>query len=138
MIDSRSPDVLHPEFKARVLEWLEDCKALEIDVLLTCTGRSEATQTKLYAIGRTVPGAGISPSRPLGKTVTNAMAGQSAHQYGLAIDYVPLIGGKPQWMATHPLWDQTIKLAQARGMQSLRPMESAHLQMKNWKEYTNA
>ena len=71
--------------------------------------------------------------RPMGLTVTNARAGQSAHQFGLAIDYVPMNCGKPDWSGNSPLWDASIKLAQARGMESLRPMESAHLQMRNWK-----
>lgn len=46
----------------------------------TTTFRSFEEQQKLYAQGRTTPG----------KKVTNALPGQSFHQYGLAIDFVIL------------------------------------------------
>lgn len=57
------------------------------DVILTCTYRSPAEQDKLYAQGRTEPG-------PI---VTHARAGQSLHNVGLAIDFVPIVNGKAQW-----------------------------------------
>jgi peptidoglycan L-alanyl-D-glutamate endopeptidase CwlK len=68
---------------------------LGVSVLLTCTFRSGEEQDKLYAQGRTLPGA----------IVTRAKAGQSAHNVatpqGLpaaeAFDVVPLLHGKPVW-----------------------------------------
>jgi hypothetical protein len=45
-----------------------------------------------------------------------------------------LVGGKPQWRGLG-LYDRAIKIAKARGMESLRPMELAHIQMPKWREY---
>ena len=63
-------------------------------MLIVCTYRSGAEQDALYAIGRTKPGA----------RVTNAKAGQSAHNHTLdgkpaakAFDAVPLLHGRPIW-----------------------------------------
>ncbi len=57
-------------------------KALEqgIDILITCGFRSNEEQTRLYNQGRTTPG----------NIVTYAKAGESYHNYGLAIDFVPV------------------------------------------------
>lgn len=57
------------------------------DVILTCTYRSPTEQDALYAQGRTAPG-------PI---VTHARAGQSLHNIGLAIDFVPVVNGKAVW-----------------------------------------
>lgn len=69
-----------------------------ISVLLTCTWRSAEEQDRLYAKGRTAPGA----------IVTNAKGGYSAHNAILpngtpaarAFDIVPLRHGKPVWGTT--------------------------------------
>ena len=57
------------------------------DVLVTCTYRSNEEQDKLYAQGRTAPGF----------KVTKARAGESYHNFRLALDFVPMIHGKPSW-----------------------------------------
>lgn len=134
---SRSLNDLDPVFRARVVEWLDDCKIAGINVLITCTRRTNEEQDGLYAIGRTVPGDGISEARPMGRTVTNAQRGQSAHNYGKAIDFVPLVFGKPVWRYPSAEYDKAIDLAEARGMESLRRntkfKEAAHLQLPNWR-----
>ncbi len=134
---SRSIEDLQPIFRARVVEWLNDCATHGLEILITCTLRSRAEQDTLYAYGRTVknPNSPASAKYPLGKVATNAKAGQSAHQYGIALDFVPMQHGKPDWSGTSQLWDTAITLAKARGMESLRPMESAHLQLPDWKSY---
>ena len=104
--------------------WLADMHASNLSELITCTLRSGAEQDALYAKGRTEPG----------KIVTKARAGQSAHQYGLALDFVILDAGKADWSGDSLAWNDAIELAQNRGLQSLRPMESAHLQHPNWKQ----
>jgi len=133
-VASRSLDDLAPIFRARVDEWLADCEASDIDVLVYCTLRSGAEQDALYKVGRTVKGAGVTQRFPMGRKVTNAQAGQSAHQYGLAIDFVPMILGKAAW-SNKELYGRAIQIAAARRMASLMPMEMAHLQMPNWREY---
>jgi peptidoglycan L-alanyl-D-glutamate endopeptidase CwlK len=137
MKDSRSIEDLHPLMRARVEEWLTDCKTLGLEILITCTFRSLATQAILYTYGRTVPNPNSKPTPkyPLGKVATNAQPGESPHNFGLAIDFVIMNNGKADWTGTSPNWNKAIELAQGRGMKSLRPMESAHLQLTNWKEY---
>lgn len=122
-MSSRDIKDLRPEFRSMVDAWLLDMLASGLHLLITCTLRSGAEQDALYAKGRTAPGA----------IVTRAQAGQSAHQYGLALDFVILDNGKPDWSGDSLAWNKAIELAEARGLQSLRPMESAHLQHPNWK-----
>jgi peptidoglycan LD-endopeptidase CwlK len=51
-------------------------RAIGLDVHVSSARREQAEQDALYSIGRTKPG----------KIVTNARFGQSAHNYGVAID----------------------------------------------------
>lgn len=124
---SRSLDDLNPEFRLMVDPWLADCAAGGIDILVTCTLRTLEDQAVLYAQGRTTPGA----------IVTNAKPGQSAHNYGLALDVVPLIHGKPDWSGSSPVWTELANLGQARGLQWLGAPDSpfkeqAHFQHPHW------
>ena len=79
---SRKIEDLHQLFQPMVQELLSkgqkaiDSKFSGWKFFITDGFRSLEEQTKLYAQGRTAPG----------DTVTNAKAGQSAHNYGLAID----------------------------------------------------
>ena len=125
---SRSLDDLTADFRTYVDPWLADCLAAEIDILVTCTYRSMEDQAVLYAQGRTTPG----------RIVTNAKSGQSAHNYRLALDVVPLVHGKPDWSGTSPVWVELANLAMARGLDWLgkpdsRFIEMAHFQMPNWR-----
>jgi peptidoglycan LD-endopeptidase CwlK len=130
---SRSLDDLDPRFRALVDPWLADCAAAGIDLLVTCTLRTNEDQAVIYAQGRTTPGS----------IVTNAKAGQSAHNpnaagKALALDVVPLVHGKPDWTGTSPLWDEVANLAQARGLDWLGApgspfKELCHFQMKDWR-----
>lgn len=62
-----------------------------IDLEITSGYRSPAQQDAIYAQGRTTPGA----------IVTQAKGGQSFHNFGVAFDCVPLIGGKPEWSSAY-------------------------------------
>lgn len=80
-------ELLHPSLRNEVKEiYNEICSAL--DGSATCrfsyTLRTFAEQDALYAQGRTVKGL----------KVTNAKGGQSAHNYGFAIDIVLIIKHK--------------------------------------------
>lgn len=119
---------LRPEMQARVTPWLEDCKAAGIDLLITCTLRTLEEQAILYAQGRTTPG----------KIVTKAKSGQSAHNYGFAIDVVVMMHGKPDWEGVSPQWQEAANYAKAReldwyGAPDAEFHELAHFQFPNWR-----
>lgn len=91
-------DVLHPSVRGEVEQIVAEC-----DVALTGRAkvrisqglRTFAEQDALYAIGRSLKG----------KQVTNAKAGQSIHNYGLAVDIVLIIDGKEASWDTAKDWD---------------------------------
>lgn len=90
---------LHPELQPLARSFLTSCgkrlTTFNVEIIVTCTYRSNAEQAELYAIGRTKPG----------KVVTKAQPGESAHNVTLpdgtpascAFDIVPLRHGKPIW-----------------------------------------
>jgi hypothetical protein len=65
--------------------------------------RTTYEQQSLYQQGRTTPG----------KIVTYAKGGESWHNYGLAVDFVPMENGKPVWDRTHPAYAKTIEIAES-------------------------
>jgi peptidoglycan L-alanyl-D-glutamate endopeptidase CwlK len=97
MINSRSLDDLHPKVKPLCVDFIEKCKHIGIDVLITSTYRDGEAQNALYALGRTVKGANPKPSKPMGDIVTNASAGKSYHNYRVAFDFAPIVNGKVMW-----------------------------------------
>lgn len=76
MINSRNVDDLLPVVKRGVEELLKRCKNEGLNVKITQTLRDNEYQNFLYAQGRTIKG----------KIVTNAIGGESFHNYGLAFD----------------------------------------------------
>ena len=126
---SRSFDDLAPAFRGRFTAWKDACDALGLDILITCTLRSKAEQDALYALGRTKPG----------KKVTNAQAGHSAHNFGLALDFVPLENGKPVWLESHDAWRRAGNLAAPYGLEWagnwVTFREYPHIQVPGWKGY---
>ena len=131
---SHSLDDLTPAAKAAAQKWLAACTDAGLNVLVYCTYRSPEEQDELYKVGRTVKGANVKPSKPMGDIVTNARGGQSKHQACIAIDFVPLIFGKEQWNNA-ALYRKAGELAEANGFEwagrwtgSLR--ENAHIQLK--------
>lgn len=113
---SRSIDDCHPIVAAMLRECVAGWQAVGLDVLVTCTYRDGAEQDALFARGRTLPGA----------VVTNARAGQSAHNFtqhgrpaSLAFDVVPLVNGKPEWSTKGPAgeaWRAVARVAKAAGL----------------------
>jgi peptidoglycan L-alanyl-D-glutamate endopeptidase CwlK len=87
MINSRDIHELRPEVQTLAYKFIDKCKAAGIDVLITSTYRDFESQNELYAQGRTKPG----------KKVTNAKAGQSLHNFKVAIDFLPIVNGKANW-----------------------------------------
>lgn len=75
-------DSLHPNLKPKALALISEAKKQGIELRITSGLRSWDDQTKLYNQGRLTEG----------KIVTNAKAGDSMHNYGLAFDVVPVEG----------------------------------------------
>lgn len=111
---SRKIEDLHPKLQPLAQRFVENCRAAGVEVLITCTFRSNAEQAQLYAQGRTLPG----------KIITNAKPGQSKHNNtienraaSLAFDIVPMVDGKPQWDAKHPAWQVCGRIGRALGLE---------------------
>lgn len=75
-------DFLFPSLLEKLHSLLEACAVVGADYLATDGFRSEGQQSKLYFQGRT----------DAGKKVTNARPWQSAHNYGLAVDFCRVLG----------------------------------------------
>ena len=124
---SRKLSDLAPGYAQRFVQWLDACRAQGLDLLVTSTLRTMAEQDALYAIGRTKPG----------KRVTNAKAGMSAHNYGLALDFVPIVDGKPEWTGKSAQWQMAGSLAGSYGLEWAgkwtRFRELAHVQVPGWR-----
>lgn len=129
-MSSRDLLALDTRFQAYVYHFQTMCLAQGLNVLIYCTRRSFEEQNELYALGRTAPG----------HIVTNAKGGESAHNYGLAFDGAPTVGGKPLWdePLAGPHWKHYGSLAKTAGMEwggdwkgSL--IEGPHIQMADWK-----
>lgn len=99
-------DGIHPVVKESALEMVKRAYEEEIYVQITSGFRSFTEQDKLFAQGRTTPG----------NIVTNARAGQSNHNYGLAIDYVLLNseGTKAIWTVNED-WKRVASIGKALG-----------------------
>jgi peptidoglycan L-alanyl-D-glutamate endopeptidase CwlK len=109
-MSSRRLSDLNPKVQILAEGWLRECRDLNLDILVTCTLRTNADQDRLYQQGRTNPGS----------IVTYARAGQSYHNYGLALDFVPLVEGKPTWKTSGrdlELWTLAGELAEEHGFE---------------------
>lgn len=128
-MSSRNLDDLDSRFRPFVDNFLSQCKMQNLDVLIYCTYRTDDEQDLLYAQGRTTPG----------HIVTNARAGQSAHNFRLAFDGCPMMGGKPLWNEPliGPHWQLYGQIAVNVGMEWggnwTGFVEEPHCQMANWK-----
>lgn len=118
MINSRSLNDLNPYVSVLCKKFIAECKKQGIDVLITSTYRDKESQAAIYAQGRAVPG----------RIVTYAKPGQSWHNYRLAFDFVPLVGGKPAWNDTR-LFKKCRAIGESLGLEGL-DFELAHLQAR--------
>jgi peptidoglycan L-alanyl-D-glutamate endopeptidase CwlK len=75
-------NALHPYFRDRIKTLIETCKAQGITLAVVESYRTHAKQNE-YKV--------------MGKKYTNSGAGKSKHQYGLAVDLVPVIDGVAVW-----------------------------------------
>lgn len=101
---SRRLEDLHPSVADKAQQLVKLAEAQDIEILVTSTLRTFEEQADLFAIGRTKPG----------DIVTNAKAGESWHNFGLAFDVVPLVNGKAVW--DNPFWNRIGELGKQAGL----------------------
>jgi hypothetical protein len=76
------PNSLHPYFRDKVLQLVARCKAKGIELAFVEAYRTHAKQAEY---------------KGMGKKFTSSGAGRSKHQYGLAVDIVPIVGDSAVW-----------------------------------------
>ncbi len=75
-------DALHPYFRDKIRELISRCAKQGIELAIVETFRTHAKQNEY---------------KTMGKKYTNSTGGRSKHQYGLAVDVVPVVKGQPVW-----------------------------------------
>jgi len=108
--ETRLQDV-HPQLARKIRQMADILETDRPPVTLRVTQglRSWQEQAQLYAQGRSAPG----------KVVTNAEPGSSWHNFGLAVDVVPLgLEGQPDWNTSHPIWHRLVQLGTSLGLQA--------------------
>jgi hypothetical protein len=73
---------LHPFFRDRVIELIDACRRKGIELAIVETYRTPSKQHEY---------------KSMGKKYTSSGAGKSKHQYGLAIDLVPIVDSIAVW-----------------------------------------
>ncbi|HHJ11823.1 MAG TPA: hypothetical protein ENK00_01475 [Chromatiales bacterium] len=162
---SRKLTDLQPEARARAQDLLRAAEAADFDVLIYCTLRPLDEQARLFRQGRPlseIQDKADQLDRQYGRPdlasllmevgpqygtriVTWAGPGQSLHNYGMALDAVPLQGGKPVWstdtIEDRALWMRYGELGVEAGFQWAghwpeRKREYPHMQMPDmrWRE----
>jgi peptidoglycan L-alanyl-D-glutamate endopeptidase CwlK len=112
-MDSRSEAALanvDPDLAAKVRTAAGQLAAAGTFLLVVSGLRTAAEQNALYAQGR---------NGTPGHIVTNAKAGQSMHNYGLAVDVVPYLSGQSgalNWHADTPQFQAIVSALKAEGL----------------------
>ncbi len=108
-IDPRSAGniaTLRKDAQGKAREWLLKCLEAGINVKVICGTRTYQEQDALYAKGRTTQG----------PKVTNAKAGYSWHNFGVAWDFVVFDAkGRPLWDS--PLMAKCGRIAESLGLE---------------------
>lgn len=134
--------LLHPKLRNEVTFLVNQANAAltkHSEMRITHTLRTFEEQAALYAQGRTKPG----------KKVTNAKAGQSYHNYGLALDFCLLINDtqvswdlKRDWDGDKIAdWMEVVKIFRNAGWEwggTWKFQDNPHFQKTfglNWREY---
>ena len=109
VLDSRSEKnivTLVPSAQIKAREWLIKCLGAGINVKIIAGNRTYQEQSELYAQGRTKSG----------QKVTNAQAGYSWHNFGVAWDFVVFDAkGEPLWDS--PLMKKCGEIAESLGLE---------------------
>jgi peptidoglycan L-alanyl-D-glutamate endopeptidase CwlK len=110
-MDQRSLDALstlHPKFRQSAIDaWTKAQSAMppNVQIVVVQGLRTFAESDALYQQGRTTAGS----------IVTNAPAGESYHNYGLAFDFAMITNGKDDYQVG-PHWMIVVGIMKAAGM----------------------
>jgi hypothetical protein len=91
---------LHPYFRDRIVELIHQCKAQGIELAVVESFRTHAKQAEYFGMGR---------------KYTRSKGGKSKHQYGLAVDVVPIIDSVAVWDNTS-LWKKIGVIGEKLGL----------------------
>ncbi len=105
---TRSIKELLPVVEVKCEQFIANCKAEAIDIIVTGTYRSLEEQNAEYAIGRT-----IDIDKPI---VTHAKGGQSLHNWGVAFDICPVVRGKVVY-DDNILWEKIARIGKELGLE---------------------
>ena len=122
LVQNRTLDALHPDFRERLDKWLNAAAAHGYDILVYETFRTPERQQWLYDAGRKRP--------PYGRYLTYTM--DSCHRYGLAADLVALKNGQADWNGYDNLY-KAVPVEQF-GLELL-DFERPHIQIKGGQQY---
>ncbi|MEJ0055395.1 MAG: M15 family metallopeptidase [Bacteroidota bacterium] len=107
---------LHPYFRDKILELVRVCRSKGIELAIVETYRTRTKQNEYKAMGR---------------RYTRAAAGSSKHQYGLAVDVVPVKDSVIQWNNI-ALWKKVGTIGERLGLRWggrwRRPFDPAHFE----------
>lgn len=111
MLESLSEQKLanvSPELADKVRKMAAILEGEGIPIRVTQGFRSFADQAAIYAQGRTAPGLRVTKAKP----------GHSWHEFGLAVDVVPLTlpHGQPDWNPSHAAWKRIIAVGESLGL----------------------
>lgn len=144
---TRSFSCLREPFKSLAEKLLLECKRAGIDIAITETCRSTLVQQAYYAQGRKSidevnllrKKAGLVPIQKSQNTVITWTL-DSPHLYGFALDFVPLVDGKPAWNRKD-LFTKVGELAEKIGLEwggRWKDKEDMpHIQLPNWRAIRN-
>jgi hypothetical protein len=93
-------NALHPYFRDKVTQLIAICKAKGIELALVETYRTHAKQNEY---------------KTMGKKYTRSGGGRSKHQYGLAVDVVPIVDSVAQW-DDYKLWKKVGAVGEQLGL----------------------
>ena len=93
-------DALHPYVRDKVIALIEKCKSMGIILAIVESYRTHSKQAEYYAMGR---------------KYTSTPGGKSRHQYGLAVDVVPIVDSVAVWN-NHKLWRKIGSVGERLGL----------------------
>lgn len=122
-------DSLEPDFKPQIEELIRRTEAATNRKWgISDARRTMAQQRDIYAQGRTKPG----------KVVSNAKPGQSAHNFGYAVDLWPMKGDDFDWSAPAKTFKVMADIAVSMGLTSgyyfKSIFDAPHVESPKWKD----